>query len=285
MYVQDDQDHERLDRVLAAHLNMSRQQAQSKIKKGLVRLDGQVLKASFLVQKGQTLTILPEDIATNRIDHGDLPPVSLLYEDESLLVVDKPRGLVSQPAETVKEPTLVDALQALCPSLSDPDQVSRFGLVHRLDRDTAGVMVVAKTHAAQAHLMAQFQDRLVTKRYYAMLKGNLAQDHDHLHYPLGRHPSKRHLRWVLESGDAAHTSYRVLQRFNSKTLVDIDLMTGRTHQIRVHMAYIGHPVIGDQAYDTSARSGGQQLQSYCLSFSHPIYGQRWTFQLPMASFF
>ena len=198
-----------------------------------------------------------------------------MYEDDVLIVVNKPRGLLVHPTDQSSELTLVHGLLAHCGSLADGESDNRPGIVHRLDRFTEGVLVVAKTNDAFNHLKEQFKERQVEKRYYAMLKGALAEDEYHLTTMMGRHRVHRQKQTsrspVPGTEKEAISIVSVKKRFNTKTFCDIQILTGRTHQIRVHCAEMGHPVIGDSLYDVNSgkKYDGQQLQCYSLQFKHP----------------
>lgn len=198
--------------------------------------------------------------------------LDLLFEDSDLLVLNKPVGLLVHTGAGVSpdEKTLADYLVAYCPSIIGVgEDAQRYGIVHRLDRDTEGVMVVAKTQAAFEDLKRQFQDHTVEKRYYALVYGNPPDDYWEVHLPIGRHPKKRHLFSVRQDGKPASTNITVLKRFGTTTLLDVEILTGRTHQIRVHLAHSRFPVVGDPTYSGHAHKGGQKLQAYCLGFRHP----------------
>lgn len=210
--------------------------------------------------------------------------LDILFEDHHIMVLNKAAGLVVHAGSGISEPTLVDALIAYCPLIKEVGDVDRSGIVHRLDRYTEGLMVVAKTQEACQHLQNQFRKRQISKRYYAWVKGDVDHDDFTLTYALGRHPSKRHLQWVVQEGKEAETSFYVLKRCNTKTLLDVVPTTGRTHQIRVHLAYIQYPVMQDREYGRVSKNlpEGQLLQAYSLVFMHPKYNKKWEFKLPMS---
>lgn len=206
--------------------------------------------------------------------------LDLLYEDSELLVLNKPVGLLVHTGAGVHpdEKTLADYLVAYCPSMIGVgEDAQRYGIVHRLDRDTEGVMVVAKTQTAFEHLKAQFQAHSIEKRYYALVYGSPRDDYWEISAPIGRHPKKRHLFAVQKDGKPAITKVTVLKRFGSTSLLDVEILTGRTHQIRVHLAHCRFPVVGDPTYSGHAHKGGQKLQAYCLGFVHPGTGVRMRF--------
>jgi len=212
------------------------------------------------------------------------PLLDLLYEDDDVLVLNKPEGvLVHLGAGAKPEETLVDALNAYFPAIAAVgEDESRPGIVHRLDRDTEGLLVVAKTQKSFELLKAQFQDRTIKKRYYAIVYGNPPREYWEVDAPIGRHPKKRHLFWVVPTGKPALTKIQVVKRYGTTTLLDVEILTGRTHQIRVHLAHSRFPVLGDPSYGPHGHKGGQKLQAYSLSFVHPTSGIRMTFSLPIA---
>ena len=214
-----------------------------------------------------------------------MPSLDLLYEDQDILVLNKPKGLLVHPGSgTGDEPTLVDALRTYYPNISTvgDDPSTRPGIVHRLDRDTEGVLVVAKTQHSFESLKNQFQNRNVHKRYYAIVHGKPVKDFWEIELPIGRHPKKRHLFRVTPEGKHALTRVWVVKRFGTTTLLDVEILTGRTHQIRVHLAHATFPVVGDPSYGKNAHLTGQKLQAYSLSFEHPTTGTHLTFKLPNA---
>ncbi|MEK9657519.1 MAG: RluA family pseudouridine synthase [bacterium] len=273
----------RADIFLARCLTISRSLAQSYFKKGCVLFQGTKINASFYLKKGDFLEFLEPDLLVKKDDdvRDDVPALSLLYEDEALLIVNKPAGLLVHAARDRSRPTLVDLLLAYGCSLSKGISSERPGIVHRLDADTEGLMVVTKTDSVQTHLADQFKSRTVLKSYYAMVYGNVLQDHRVLNYAIARHPKHGHLRCVSRHGRPAETTVSVLSRFNTKTLLDLQPKTGRTHQLRVHLSAIGHAIIGDPFYSKYSGSG-QLLQAYSLSFIHPIFKKRYCFVLPLS---
>lgn len=211
-------------------------------------------------------------------------PLSVVYEDGELLVVDKPPGLAVHPGAGRQTGTLVHALIAHCPDLPGIGGEQRPGIVHRLDKDTSGLLLVAKTEASLRALQAQIQVRTARRDYLALVHGRVARDEGTVDAPIGRDPRRRTRMAVVASGRRAVTNYRVAERFPDATLLEIRLGTGRTHQIRVHCASLGHPVVGDRVYGRGANPWGlrrQALHAFRLTFAHPVSGAEMTLTAPL----
>lgn len=272
---------QRLDQLLADRLEYSRSHLQNWIKKGLVRLNGAATKPSARLKAGQTIfiEIPPLEPAEPKPD----PSINLnvIYEDPHLLVIDKKRGLVVHPAAGNPDGTLVNALLAHCEQWSGIGGVSRPGIVHRLDKDTSGLMVVAKSDRAHLGLQQQFSDRLVTKIYKALVWGIPHPLEGRINQPLARDPKDRLRMAVVAGGKEAITDYMVIEQYRQTfSLVEIRLHTGRTHQIRVHLAWLGFPILGDRVYGRPGQSYGlvgQALHCCHLGFKHPLSGDRLEF--------
>ena len=280
-----DRDGERLDVFLARmDETLSRSRVQRFIADGHVMVDGKTPKASQRLSEGATVAVeMPEPEATDILP--EQIPLDILYEDEDVIVVNKARGMVVHPAAGVSRGTLVNALLAHCKDLSGINGALRPGIVHRLDKDTSGVMIAAKNDAAHRSLAEQIQQKTAKRVYWAILTGNIAEEEGVIHGAIGRNPKDRQkMAVVRENGKDATTKFRVLERFGTYTLVECRLMTGRTHQIRVHMAYIGHPVVGDPKYGAKKcpfSIEGQALHSKTLMFTHPRTGEKMEFEAPL----
>ena len=280
-----DRDGERLDVFLARmDETLSRSRVQRLIADGHVMVDGKTPKARQRRSEGATVAVeMPEPEATDILP--EQIPLDILYEDEDVIVVNKARGMVVHPAAGVSRGTLVNALLAHCKDLSGINGALRPGIVHRLDKDTSGVMIAAKNDAAHRSLAEQIQQKTAKRVYWAILTGNIAEEEGVIHGAIGRNPKDRQkMAVVRENGKDATTNFRVLERFGAYTLVECRLMTGRTHQIRVHMAYIGHPVVGDPKYGAKKcpfSIEGQALHSKTLMFTHPRTGERMEFEAPL----
>lgn len=281
---------QRLDVFVARASGLSRARVQDLIERGAVVVAGRPQKPRHAIRAGERVTLAvpdPEPLAFT----PEPMPLAILYEDEHLLVLDKPAGLVVHPGAGRTTGTLVHALLAHCRDLPGIGGVERPGIVHRLDRGTSGVMVVAKSEAAHASLSAQFKDRVVRKSYVALVCGVMRNDAGRIEAAIGRREHDRKRMGVKgRGGRAARTVYRVLRRLPEMTLVELGLETGRTHQIRVHLAHIGHPVVGDEVYGgRRARRGGsggasasrQLLHSWRLGFRHPVRGDWLEFTAPI----
>ncbi|MBI4432887.1 MAG: RluA family pseudouridine synthase [Candidatus Omnitrophica bacterium] len=265
---------ERLDAYLTKALagRFSRQEAKAAIESGAIVLNGKKARPSALVKAGDRLE---GDIPTERKSalEAENLPLQVIYEDESLLVIDKAVGMAVHPGAGRRQGTLVNALLGRGGKLSAGSGVDRPGIVHRLDKDTSGLIVVAKNNAAHRFLQNQFALRTFTKIYTALVKGKVEFDRGHITDAIGRDPRVRNRMAVSSEADAreAHTQYRVLERHRHTTLLEVKILTGRTHQIRVHMAHIGHPVVGDRIYgskqDPAARLA---LHATEIEFVHPV---------------
>lgn len=281
---------ERLDTFLRRQFPaLSRGAIQRLIEQGHIRVNGRPVKPTHHPRAGETVLVewpeaRPADAQPEEI------PLAILFEDEALLVLDKPAGLVVHPAAGNEEHTLVNALLHHCAGqLSGIGGVARPGIVHRLDKETSGCLVVAKNDETHVALSAQFASRQVEKIYHALVCGSLPRDEGNIRAAIARHPSHRKRMAVREddTGRAAHTGYRVLERLRETTLVEARLHTGRTHQIRVHFQHLGHPLVGDETYGqrqnrrltelTRYEPPRVMLHAHCLGFLHPRTGQRVSF--------
>ena len=261
----------------------SRSHIQKLIADGLITVDGAQVKASFKLTGGEEIFIKEVDAAEVEYLPENLS-LDILYEDADLIVVNKARGMTVHPAETVKSGTLVNALLYHCKDLSGINGVKRPGIVHRLDKDTSGVMVVAKTDTAHISLAAQIKDKIATRTYLAIVHGVLRDNAGIISGAIGRDKVDRKKMAITPDGKPAVTEFKVLERFENFTYVECKLQTGRTHQIRVHMTAIGHPLLGDSKY--TARKNffdikGQALHSHTLNFIHPATGAQMNFTAPL----
>jgi 23S rRNA pseudouridine1911/1915/1917 synthase len=290
---------ERLDRFLAGQVpELSRSAAQRLIDQGQVTVNGEPARASYKLRADDQVVVILPGVADGGRPHEILPeaiPLHVVYEDGTLLVVDKPAGMVVHPAPGHTGGTLANALLAHSPELGSQElrpQESRPGIVHRLDRDTSGLIVLAKTEKVQRALQQQFKDRQVDKAYLALVHGHLQPAWGRIEAPIGRDPQHRQRMAVLPGGREAVTEYHVLEQFARQTgpgagmysLVRAEPKTGRTHQIRVHLASVGHAVVGDPVYGrrrTILPLQRQFLHAGHLGFQHPVTGQRLELDAPL----
>lgn len=281
---------DRIDRFLSEQYeDLSRSFLQKLLKSGLVCADGKPVKASYKVSEGDLITfevpeavepeILPEDI-----------PLDILFEDRDVILINKPKGMVVHPAAGHYTGTLVNALMFHCrEDLSGINGVLRPGIVHRIDMDTTGVIIACKNDLAHNSIAGQLKEHSITRRYQAIVHGVLKDDEGTVDAPVGRHPQDRKKMCVNDkNGKRAVTHYKVLKRYRNFTHIECRLETGRTHQIRVHMAYIGHPLLGDVVYGPAKcpyRLTGQTLHAGILGFMHPRTGEYMEFSAPLPDYF
>ncbi len=277
----------RLDVFTSLHLpDVSRNFIAGLIKDGHIRVDGAVRKPGYRISANQEISgSIPAPEPTTF--HPEPLPIDIRYEDSDVIVVNKAPGMVVHPAPGHTSGTLVNALLYHCADLSAIGGEIRPGIVHRLDKDTSGTMVVAKSARAHEHLSMQFKDRRVEKTYLALISGDMAGACGEINQPIGRHPSERK-KMSVHSPKAreARTRWRVRKRYDGYTLLDVDLLTGRTHQIRVHCASIGRPILGDPVYGGRAARKipavhRQMLHAWRLAFTHPVTGRKMQFSSRM----
>lgn len=280
----------RIDKYLAEQLpDITRSYLQKLLKDGSVQMNGKPVKASTKTAVGAVIAlaipepeepeILPENI-----------PLDILYEDSDVILINKPKNMVVHPAAGHYTGTLVNALMYHCRGdLSGINGVLRPGIVHRIDKDTTGVLIVCKNDRAHNALAEQLKEHSITRKYRAIVCGNLKEDEGTVDAPLGRHPQDRKKMAIVRSGGKrAVTHYRVLERFGNDTYIECQLETGRTHQIRVHMASLGHPLLGDEIYGRAKspfKLEGQTLHAMVLGFIHPITGEYMEFEAPLPEYF
>ena len=266
----------RLDRFVQAHRpDLSRSRCAQLIKEGWVLLDGQAARPSSPVRRGSVVNVVVPPPPPSVLVAQEMP-LTVVYQDAHVLVVDKQAGLTVHPGPGHPDRTLVNALLALAPDLADAGSAGRPGIVHRLDKDTSGLMAVARTNAAYLSMTRQLKARRVSKTYVAVVTGTMAREQGEVDAPIARHPRHRKRMAVVTSGREALTRYRVLARLPGHTLVEAYPVTGRTHQIRVHFAHIGHPLLGDSTYGkASAVVGRHFLHAARLGFYLPPNELQW----------
>ncbi|MGG0718901.1 RluA family pseudouridine synthase [Robertmurraya massiliosenegalensis] len=281
--IHEEQVNERIDKVLSTlNQEWSRTQVQAWIKEGHVLVNGKQIKTNYksslhdkieiMIPDPEELDVIPEEM-----------DLDIYYEDKDVIVVNKPKGMVVHPAPGHLTGTLVNGLMAHCKDLSGINGVLRPGIVHRIDKDTSGLLMVAKNDYAHEHLVNQLVEKTVTRKYRAVVHGNIPHDYGTINAPIARDPKERQSMTVVDNGKHAVTHFQVLERFNDFTFVECQLETGRTHQIRVHMKYIGYPLAGDPKYGPrkTIDFGGQALHAGVLGFVHPRSGEYSEFEAPL----
>ena len=281
---------ERIDRFLSENLeDLSRSYIQKLLKEGRILVNGQCVKANYKISEEDDITVRIPDPEVPDILSEDIP-LSILYEDEDILVVDKPKGMVVHPAPGHYSHTLVNAVLFHCKGhLSGINGVLRPGIVHRIDMDTTGSLLICKTDRAHQILAEDLKEHAITRRYHAVVHGNLKEDTGTVSAPIGRNPADRKkMSTKAPNGRHAVTHYKVLERFGDYTYIECELETGRTHQIRVHMTSIGHPILGDAVYGPAKcpfKLQGQTLHAKILGFHHPVTGEYMEFDAPLPEYF
>lgn len=264
----------RLDKAVADLTELSRGLANERIKNGQILVNGLAKKAKYAVKEGDVISYeVPEPEVVEYVAE-DLP-LEIVYQDEDVAVVNKPQGMVVHPSAGHTSGTLVNALMYHIKDLSGINGVLRPGIVHRIDKDTSGLLMIAKNDQAHLSLADELKNKKSLRKYWAIVHGNLPNDRGVIEAPIGRSEKDRKKQAVTAKGKPALTRFQVLERFGDYTLVELQLETGRTHQIRVHMAYIGHPVAGDEIYGPrkTLKGHGQFLHARTLGFTHPRTGE------------
>ncbi|WP_434735189.1 RluA family pseudouridine synthase [Clostridium sp.] len=265
----------------------SRSYIQKLIEKQLVTVNGKTRKSNYKLKFGDEVAVTFNDPVDLDVEPEDIK-LDILYEDSDIIVVNKPQGMVVHPAAGIRTGTLVNALLNHCSDLSGINGVMRPGIVHRIDKDTSGILVVAKNDTAHNRLAEQLKNHSMTREYIALVEGIIKVGEGTVDEPLARHPRDKIKMAVVRNGKRAVTHYRVIERFKNNTLIRCILETGRTHQIRVHMAYIGHPIVGDPVYGYKKQRfnlNGQLLHAQKLGFIHPTSGKYIEFSSELPEYF
>ena len=288
--VKENNQKKRLDSFISEEcgLNLSRTMVKKLLDEEKILVNNKLQKASYKPEIGDILTIdipKPKEI---KLEAQDIP-VPVVYEDNDIIVVNKPKGMVVHPANGNPDGTLVNAILAMCKdSLSGIGGEIRPGIVHRLDKDTSGLLIVAKNDLAHMNMSKQIQERKVTKKYIALVKGNVPEDEATIHMPIARSTKDRKKMAVDAKGKDAITHFKVLKRYGKYTLLELKIDTGRTHKIRVHMSYIGHPVVGDMVYSNGKNEfgvEGQMLHAKSLEFKHPVTNKEMHLEAELPEYF
>lgn len=287
--VPEEADGARVDKFLAEAIDyLTRSALQKLISSGNVEIDGKVIAKSRVLKEGEDISVLIPDAVSLDVEAENIP-LNIYYEDDDLLVVYKPKGMVVHPAPGNHNGTLVNALLWHCKdSLSGINGVLRPGIVHRIDKDTSGLLLVAKNDFAHVHLAEQIKEHSLNRIYQTIVYGVNIEDEGDVDAPIGRSTKDRKKMAVIDGGRTAQTHYSVVKRYSGFTHVQCKLKTGRTHQIRVHMAYIGHPVAGDAVYgpkNVITQLGGQCLHAGTIGFIHPRTGEYMEFTAPLPEYF
>lgn len=278
----------RIDKFLSTEAEgLSRSRIGVLCQRGLVYVNGKVVKSSYKLNANDQIEVdIPADEPLDL--EAENIPLDILYEDGDIIVINKPKGMITHPAPGINHGTLVNALLYHCRDLSGINGVMRPGIVHRIDKDTTGCLVVCKNDFAHIAIARQLENKTCHRQYEAIVEGVLANDNGVIDAPIGRDPHDRQRMAVIENGKEARTHFHVRERFLSSTYVRCELETGRTHQIRVHMRFIHHPVMGDEKYGHACRYmslEGQALHAGKLVLLHPRTGKEMTFEAPLPAYF
>lgn len=278
----------RIDAYISGATEYSREMIQKLIKNQKITINGNIVKASYKVQPGDKIELEVEKPKEIKLKAQNIP-LQVLYEDDEIIVVNKPKGMVVHPANGNPDKTLVNAIMAICKdSLSGIGGEIRPGIVHRLDKNTSGVVIVAKNDKSHINLSEQIKNHEVTKTYIALVRGIVKEDNATINMPIGRSKTDRKKMAIDKNGKGAITHFTVLKRFKDTTLLKVNIETGRTHQIRVHLSHIGYPIIGDDVYSNGKNKWnikGQCLHAKSLEFKHPITGKNMYVEAELPDYF
>ncbi|MCD8027192.1 MAG: RluA family pseudouridine synthase [Erysipelotrichaceae bacterium] len=277
----------RIDKILTKKLDMSRTQVQQLINDNQVFVNEKNVKASYKVEVNDIIEVHIPDLKNTEVMPEDIP-LDIVYEDQDVIVINKPSGMIVHPSSGIYSGTLVNALLYHCHDLSGINGVMRPGIVHRIDKETSGLLMVAKNDRAHTSLSKQLEEHCVIRRYYALVHGVIPHDYGRIEAPIGRDPQDRQkMTCTDKNSKEAITNFKVIERFKDMTLVECRLETGRTHQIRVHMQYIGYSVYGDPKYGLRKddQTHGQYLHAKILGFIHPVSGEELYFDSDLPAYF
>ena len=278
---------ERVDSFLAEELPYTRSKIKKLIDDGLISVNDKIVKAKYLVKVGDVICVTEKDLEPLDLEPVNAP-IDIVYQDDDLAVINKPQGLTVHAGNGVKGYTLVNLLLYHLDNLSGINGVIRPGIVHRIDKDTSGLLVVAKNDTAHLSLASQIAEKTCKRTYVALLEGVVKQDEGIIETYIGRSDQNRTMMAVKNSGRIAITNFKVLKRYENYTYCEFNLQTGRTHQIRVHSKHIGHPIVGDPVYGYKNQKfnlNGQLLHATRLEFTHPITNKRMVFTAPLPNYF
>lgn len=288
-FLEVESDGKRIDAYLSEKLeDMSRVTVQRLLSNGKILVNHKIVKSSYKVQEGDKIQI-EEEIPVEISLKAQNIPLEVIYEDKDIIVVNKPKGMVVHPANGNPDGTLVNGIMAMCKgSLSGIGGEIRPGIVHRLDKDTSGIIVVAKNDKAHINLSEQIKEHRVKKTYIALVRGIVKENEATINMPIGRSEKDRKKMAVTKKGKEAITHFRVLERYDKYTLLQVNIETGRTHQIRVHLSQIGYPIVGDEVYSNGKNEWnikGQCLHAKSLEFTHPITGEKMYLEARLPEYF
>lgn len=274
---------ERIDKYLSKKISLSRSQIQELIDKGLVKVNEKDIKSSYKVKMGDKIEVIIPPPEETEIKPQDIP-IEIIYEDDDVVIINKPKGMVVHPAHGHYNDTLVNALLYRIKNLSGIGGEIRPGIIHRLDKDTTGLLIIAKNDISHQRLSEQLKNRTLKRIYWAICEGEIPWEEKRVEAPLGRHPIDRKRMAIVPYGKLAITNFKVLERFKGYTLISADLETGRTHQIRVHISHLGFPILGDEVYgriDKRFGIKGQLLHAKKISFIHPTKNVPMEFEIDL----
>ena len=282
------EEQKRIDAYISENTEYSRTAVQRLIEEEKITVNGKKEKASYKVQNGDIIEIEEEPAREIKLKAQDIP-LQILYEDKDIIVVNKPKGMVVHPANGNPDGTLVNAIMSICKdSLSGIGGEIRPGIVHRLDKNTSGAIIIAKNDKAHINLSEQLKNHEIKKTYIALVRGVVKENNATINMPIGRSKKDRKKMDVDKNGKEAITHFKVLKRYKDCTLLEINIETGRTHQIRVHLSHIGYPIIGDEVYSNGKNKWnieGQCLHAKSLDFKHPITGKNMHIEAPIPEYF